>query len=232
LREDIRKGMVHRATPPAPTATRRSLMLWCGRRCLREDSSDTSGTRATVRRRWILMFLCVVVGTWCWSLGTWLSLPWQHSNNSAYCVSVAQGALKLRRCAFPPSGDPEVKGFYDQFLPVAYSPKRMRFWNGFRLKPVWAPRWDFEAGTVEIGALRDRETKLTSMCLVVPLWMPAVAVAIVSVLLFCRNRPARRGHCQRCGYNLTGADHTVCPECGTAFEEALSQVRETRHSRK
>jgi hypothetical protein len=49
-----------------------------------------------------------------------------------------------------------------------------------------------------------------------PLWLPFVVVAIPTVFLFWRDR--RRlyppGHCQTCGYNLTGNVSGVCPECG------------------
>ncbi len=53
------------------------------------------------------------------------------------------------------------------------------------------------------------------------LWEPLVILAIVSVLLFWldRKRP-RPGHCQSCGYNLTGNVSGVCSECGEPTEAA------------
>ncbi len=50
----------------------------------------------------------------------------------------------------------------------------------------------------------------------VPLWLLFALVVVPTVVLWHRDR--RRigpGHCRRCGYNLTGADHEKCPECGT-----------------
>jgi hypothetical protein len=51
---------------------------------------------------------------------------------------------------------------------------------------------------------------------VVPLWMQFLGVAIPTAGLwlvgFGRRIPA--GHCQQCGYNLTGNTSGVCPECG------------------
>ncbi len=50
-----------------------------------------------------------------------------------------------------------------------------------------------------------------------PLVYPFAAVA-VPTLLFWRFVPKfPSGHCQRCGYNLTGLTEARCPECGQAF---------------
>ena len=54
--------------------------------------------------------------------------------------------------------------------------------------------------------------------LYVPLWLPFLVVAIPSVIVWWRSRRARRGHCERCGYNLAGNVSGICPECGTAIE--------------
>ena len=53
----------------------------------------------------------------------------------------------------------------------------------------------------------------------IPLWLPFVLVAIPTAILWWRDR--RRiplGHCQHCGYDLTGNVSGVCPECGTEIE--------------
>ena len=49
----------------------------------------------------------------------------------------------------------------------------------------------------------------------VPLWSLFLLAAIPTALLIWRDR--RRippGHCQKCGYNLTGNVSGICPECG------------------
>ncbi len=54
----------------------------------------------------------------------------------------------------------------------------------------------------------------------IPLWLPFLIMAIPTAFMFWRDRkriPA--GHCSTCGYNLTGAEHERCPECGEACEE-------------
>lgn len=48
-----------------------------------------------------------------------------------------------------------------------------------------------------------------------PLWLIVIAfVALGAIMLVvaCRRRPP--GHCTQCGYDLTGNESGVCPECG------------------
>ncbi len=52
----------------------------------------------------------------------------------------------------------------------------------------------------------------------VPLWLPFLIVALPTAFLFYRDRKQiPPGHCSTCGYNLTGAEHERCPECGEAI---------------
>jgi hypothetical protein len=49
----------------------------------------------------------------------------------------------------------------------------------------------------------------------VPIWILLVVAAIPTVSLWRRGCRPPVGHCQRCGYDLTGNLSGVCPECGT-----------------
>ncbi len=50
-----------------------------------------------------------------------------------------------------------------------------------------------------------------------PIWLPLLIVAIpTGFLWWVVDRPYPKGHCQNCGYNLTGNVSGRCPECGTA----------------
>ncbi len=48
----------------------------------------------------------------------------------------------------------------------------------------------------------------------VPLWLPLGLLGIPTALLWWLDGPPRPGHCQNCGYNLTGNTSGRCPECG------------------
>ena len=75
--------------------------------------------------------------------------------------------------------------------------------NGFRplsrLRPFWIPEWVFAR---------------SDWIIFVPLWIPLVLIALPTFILWLRDRRHPRGHCQRCGYNLTGNVSGRCPECG------------------
>ncbi len=49
-----------------------------------------------------------------------------------------------------------------------------------------------------------------------PFWLLVIAVLIPTAILWRRDRRPRKGDCQYCGYNLTGNESGVCPECATA----------------
>ncbi len=87
-------------------------------------------------------------------------------------------------------------------------------WYCFRhsTKPVWAL-------LVHHSARGDRRIR-------VPLWIPFLLVAVPTACLWWRDR--RRiplGHCQKCGYNLTGNVSGVCPECGKAISDMSGSPR-------
>ena len=54
--------------------------------------------------------------------------------------------------------------------------------------------------------------------LFVPFWIPLLAAAIPTYILWRRDRRKPEGCCQQCGYDLTGNESGVCSECGTEVE--------------
>jgi hypothetical protein len=56
--------------------------------------------------------------------------------------------------------------------------------------------------------------------LTIRLWLPLLTVAVPTGMLWWLDR--RRippGHCQKCGYHLTGNVSGRCPECGATVEK-------------
>ena len=51
--------------------------------------------------------------------------------------------------------------------------------------------------------------------LILPLWIETLLLAILTFLLWRRDRRIPPHCCQKCGYNLTGNVTGVCPECGS-----------------
>lgn len=50
----------------------------------------------------------------------------------------------------------------------------------------------------------------------VPFWIPLLLVALPTAVLYWRDHRCRLppGHCNKCGYDLTGNTSGRCPECG------------------
>ena len=51
----------------------------------------------------------------------------------------------------------------------------------------------------------------------VPYWLVFLPAILFTAILWRGDRRPPRGHCQECGYNLTGNVTGVCPECGVAI---------------
>ncbi len=64
---------------------------------------------------------------------------------------------------------------------------------------------------------------------ILPLWLPFVAVGGPTAFLIWRDRRRRipPGHCQSCGYNLTGNTSGICPECGTPIPKDKKEPEPT-----
>ncbi len=118
--------------------------------------------------------------------------------------------------------------YYDELsqFPPSLWHGRVRFltpirgWGSFSMKPLshfasvigprtWWDKIDLKwPGTWAIGPGMGRIWNI-------PLWMPFAAVAIPTAILWRRDRRPLKGHCLHCGYNLTGNESGVCPECAT-----------------
>ncbi len=90
-----------------------------------------------------------------------------------------------------------------------------------QLRQARATRWEVSVvspSRARYGFIRpiaERVPSLKFSYVSLPLWLPLLVFAIPTAILWHRDR--RRsppGHCQQCGYDLTGNESGVCPECG------------------
>jgi hypothetical protein len=82
-----------------------------------------------------------------------------------------------------------------------------------------APRWWFDAGHgpafLWLPRVSPRDASGNGMLIRIPLWIPLVLMLAGTALLLWRTRSSPpAGHCQTCGYDLTGNVSGRCPECG------------------
>lgn len=61
---------------------------------------------------------------------------------------------------------------------------------------------------------------LTRTYIVLPFWLLLLVALIPTAILWYRDCRIPVGHCQKCGYNLTGNVSGRCPECGTDLRPA------------
>ncbi len=80
----------------------------------------------------------------------------------------------------------------------------------------------FPSSEVAIGrSLRLEPSFVTNLrgpfisYIVIPMWMLVLPAFVVTAVLWYRDRRPPKGPCLHCGYNLTGNESGVCPECAT-----------------
>jgi len=90
--------------------------------------------------------------------------------------------------------------------------------------PYPRPRWvafyywprDLEVWPICYVAEENLMETAGTLTVMIPLWIPFAIGVIPTVCLWWRDRRYPPGHCQTCGYNLTGNVSGRCPECGEA----------------
>ncbi len=169
--------------------------------------------RHRVRRVAKWAALCAALVTlWAWGLSTKWAVDWAGEGR---VLRLGLGVISYIWFA----GDATAIETYRRSRPA-------RGWNlyaaprdynvPFRLGLVWPEYYWFPVN----GSFGS----FTSHRIRVPCWLPLIGLALVSSTLFYldRKRPPP-GHCQSCGYDLTGNISGRCPECGNAVETEISE---------
>lgn len=95
----------------------------------------------------------------------------------------------------------------------------------------WGSTWREHADALglKIGSFRIYEPYVSRDVvlrggLTLPLWMPMVVFVSLTILASARLRHLHAVRCVRCGYDLTGNESGVCPECGTTIQPTVSKT--------
>ncbi len=165
--------------------------------------------------RWVMKWagtvLCVLLGG-LWPISEWYSPAYaQYFGNGKYAIYVR-------------SNRGEILVVYHTRNEVGISAlvqQRMQLESGWRIERpgpglLKLTRWPLHWFGLEMHSGRGARRSVIgySRGLAVSIWVPFVAIAIPTALLWWLDR--RRlspGHCQKCGYNLTGNVSGRCPEC-------------------
>jgi len=96
-------------------------------------------------------------------------------------------------------------------------------WGSLSMRSRWVSRWTWWCRPFYYKVQGGSR----SLTIIIPLWIPVLATLIPTALLWYRDRPPP-GHCRKCGYDLTGNESGVCPECGTELTMGQRRRSETR----
>lgn len=174
----------------------------------RHERADMPGMRgADMKRRsrirrwmkWAGATVCALLMVM-WVFSMWGSVSWVVSGDSADPVwnpnyvahrSVDWKFLLMTQRLFIVRSDTEW------LRPTGW---RVMWFKKPEFMPAGLPRFNIYSGTWNF---------------MLPLWTPFLLVAIPTAFLFWRDhRKIPQGHCQNCGYSLTGNTSGICPECG------------------
>ena len=93
---------------------------------------------------------------------------------------------------------------------------------------AFSPQWKIEGFdgwyTTWMPTYRPNFTGPRSFFVTMPMWIPTlICQTTCGLVVFQHSRSEQRhkhGRCEQCGYDLTGNESGVCPECGFEIDQA------------
>jgi hypothetical protein len=112
-----------------------------------------------------------------------------------------------------------IDGCYIAARQAPEAVQSMWFWRPNQSAKDWTPVFINSSSGLAIrspgGVVSSPSNPATLTIVMIPTWIP-MSVALMMAWFFHRKaRLPRFGHCAKCGYNLSGNESGVCPECGT-----------------
>ena len=155
--------------------------------------------------KWVGVVATVgIVAVWAWSHH--VSYDWMPTQTLRIRV-FPEGVVCTKSPSeqVPPIGYcPPTRHWYIPSTPPVYCPPTRQWWPCVRTNRFDTPLRDLPGWKVWVS----------TRSLFVPHWLFAVLFALPTAILWYRDRRPPKGHCQNCGYNLTGNVTGICPECG------------------
>jgi hypothetical protein len=137
--------------------------------------------------KWAGVFVCVVVASTI-ATSAFFSLSYDGKKSTYYFVGGSIGVIRM------PSNSGLVPRWHVVKRPF--------------LELGWLPELSWKLGP-------QAEELFEIKRLEIPVYFFLLAFALPTYILFRRDRRHPPGHCQNCGYDLTGNESGTCPECGT-----------------
>lgn len=161
----------------------------------------------------------LVLTAWIFSLGTSTRAQFKTDYNSMWYVAISCGEYKLERIRFSATENKADRAYYDMLLPILNGGLPNELWRGFcEFDQIrWLPRFDRGKSNFDVPP-SYHQAEMSTLSLELALGLPSIMLIAISACIATVRLTVPQGFCKSCRYDLRGADHKRCPECGMFFD--------------
>lgn len=152
--------------------------------------------------RWFFLVLALAL------VGAWVASIWLHADFVVGRPGPAAPAASS-------SSSPPQTSEHQYSAGLSRGAIRLISFGNVSVRPGWflgrnsKPGIDALWQDVKAGPGQPLERQI-----IVPLWLPAALVTLLTALLWTTALPPRGPYCKRCGVNLRDCTNILCPSCG------------------